>query len=138
LQSADHPGPQEVVRHMQSQRHGFHEGKRHARIPGSEHNNRSIRQLWAATIASLKRWRWNWNVLRGTQISCYLQRTLIINILWRIWSLLGNDSVYTFQRTLNNRNCVLCGPQQFWQQEVFSIWSEPCPVLGSGAVNTHP
>jgi hypothetical protein len=31
-------------------------------------------------------------------------------VLWCIYSLLGNDSVYTFQWTHNNRSCVLCGP----------------------------
>jgi hypothetical protein len=31
-------------------------------------------------------------------------------ILWCTDPLLGNDSVYTFRRTCNDRNCVLCGP----------------------------
>jgi ferredoxin len=39
-----------------------------------------------------------------------LNQSLWNLVLWRIYPLLGNDSVYTFQRTHNNRSCVLCGP----------------------------
>jgi hypothetical protein len=34
----------------------------------------------------------------------------IHTILSGTYPLLGNDSVYAFQRTHNNRNCVVCGP----------------------------
>jgi hypothetical protein len=59
-------------------------------------------------------------------------------ILWRIWSLLGSDSVYTFQQRRNNRNYVLCGPcistTILTTEKVFSVCSAPCPVLGKRAV----
>jgi hypothetical protein len=67
-------------------------------------------------------------------------------ILWRMYSLLGNDSVYMFQRTHNNRSCVLYGPCYksllgnttiLIIEEVFSMWSTPCPVLDNEPVNTH-
>jgi hypothetical protein len=55
-------------------------------------------------------------------------------ILWRVYPLLGNDSVHTYRRTHNNRSCVLCGvaTTRCWVTQhfstiktVISTWSVP-------------
>jgi hypothetical protein len=47
---------------------------------------------------------------KGKVNSTFLTLIYTLFILWSIDPLLGNNLVYTSQRTRNNESCVLCGP----------------------------
>jgi hypothetical protein len=79
----------------------------------------------------------------ANKISSLMRRKLFI--LRRIYILLCNDLVNTFQKTHNNSSCILCGQcysslldnKNLTIKEEFSMWSAPCQALGNGPMNTH-
>jgi hypothetical protein len=55
-------------------------------------------------------WRTSKNTAVCIVIAVNIPDLTKVLVTWRIYSLLGNNSVYTFLRTHKSRSCVLCGP----------------------------
>jgi hypothetical protein len=93
LQVTEHPGPEEVVWRVHSQRHRSREVQRHARISGPEHNNRSITQLSAAILLIFFGPLPERTASVGAQAESYSEGTEISSCLRRTW--VFNASTYS-------------------------------------------